>query len=273
MNQFQAKIMQQDPEAIRQLLAENPDPAAAVKAALDAAQTAPPIVQRMQSSLAAIIGDQCLKMEDGILVPAGHIDNGAAERIMRATVEFYTCGDGVGNTSRWILGNILCIFRDLDIDPTDFINATELAYNTMATSETTFRFFGKTAYPMPFSHHKEIAYAKDISDADKHKLAAFISEMQLSLTTARAVIRLAQNKVRDGQQLGNIQDLYGQIDTPTRAGKRFLVLAGTTHRIVDQKPPQAEMEEADAVYEIRSIVKPPAIGGGDRPAEEPAGQA
>jgi len=272
MNKNEAKLLLGDDNAIVALAAANPNPVEAIKAALAAANNAPGFVNKMQQSLASIVGDEAIALENGVFVATKTLSRDDGKRLLTHAADFFTCGDGVGNKARWILGNILAIMKDQEMDPSEFMEATELAYNTMATSETTFRFFRTKHYHMPFSHHKEIAYAKDLSDDQKHAIAAFVAEKQLALTTARAIIKLTQQQIRDNAEIRSPEDLYEKIDIPSRAGKRFLVIAGAVNRIVDRVPDGPEMEEADEVYEIRSIVKSRVVGGGADNPEQPPGQ-
>lgn len=257
MNPLEAKLLLADETAIDLLIAEHADPRNAVKAALLAVQSVPGAIRNMSTGLADIVADPNLEFKEGTFHWVGDANPTRIQEVMEKGVRFFSSSDSAGNMGRWILGNLAAIAEEqMGEDWLHLFDGTELAYNTIVTSKTTFQFFKDKRYQMPFSHHKEIAYAKDLSDAQKHLLAAYVADSGLTLTTARGIMRLMQDQIKTGQTVEAPADLHEKIDTTPRAGKQFLIIEnGGDRRVSDRAPAGAEVEEAEGIYEIRRIIK------------------
>lgn len=282
MDHNSARIILGDEAAITALAARSPDKVEAVRAALAATKQVPAIINEMGEALAAVAADPLIEMRQGCLEWVDgeyNFENEPAKALFRNALKYASSSEKMGNAGRWLLGNIACLMEEAGFDISELIEASDLAYNTVITSMTTFKFFRHKRYPkLPFSHHKEIAYGADLSVDQKHAIAAYAEEQQLSLVAVRGLIKLTQQQVRDNaEDLGFEPEppevLHAKLELNPATIRRFVVITGTGSRIVDRAPAGAEMEEALEVYEIRRIIKPRAFDGGAGPPAEPDGEA
>lgn len=292
MDRNAAQIILGDERALANLAARHPNPLEAIKATLEATKEVPAIVRTMGEQFAALVAHKNIAVENGTLkiLWTDRIENGETlENIAELAAKVFTSTDSVGNTGRWILGNIAHELGKGGYSMEDLLTGTELAYNTIITSRTVFRFFSDQRYRMPFSHHKEICYAKDIPVTQKHQIAKYAADNGLALTSVRQIIKGMQAQLRDVPPatiltaVDEAADEIPGVDTPEElyaATKdidpepepaQFCVVSRGNCQLVSDRPSREEMEEADAVYEIRRILKARAGGGG--PAEGAAGEA
>lgn len=255
MNATDAKLIT-DPAAITALINEV-GPEAAAERMLAAQKACPPFITSLQTGLADLLTNPCLAFQDGAFILTDIPDDEDLIKILRGMLTIDRSSDAAKNMSRWIIGNIAYILMAAGVDAENHLGELDIAYNTWVTSRTTFAFFIEKRYKMLFSHHKEIAYAADLSAEQRHSIAAYCEKAGLPLTVLRKIIRAMQADVRMKKDVLTPQAYHETLPETGPKPKQYLVINGRDRTIVDHKPDGRLLDDADEVYEIRSILKQP----------------
>lgn len=102
----------------------------------------------------------------------------------------------IEDQSCWLLGNIVLVCRDHfgdNYDPSFVIEATDKSYHTLMTSESVFLGWGdRRVEGLSFTHHKEVHYAKGLSDEQKSLILQKALEHKLTVKETRALTSLVK---------------------------------------------------------------------------------
>lgn len=274
MNKESALIQQANPEAIAALSARirnGEDPDSILKEAVKAAAEAPGAIGRIRNHLSDLLVDANLQFEGGIFQIEGELTPEDAKRIVETTIALHKDSENVGGMGRWVLGNIAVILEDHGFSLGDLVEPTQLAYNTIAKSAKTFREFRERRFALPFAHHAEIAYAKDLPQEAKYALLELVETNGSTVTHARAMARVMQDRLKTGETDADwqVEALHAHNkalelkSSPKQAS--FGIVGEHGIQIIHRDPTEAEVASAKEVFKISRFIKreSPDDGAGD----------
>lgn len=266
MDKTTALIRKADPEALAVFKEriENGEEIENVLAGLVAeASKSPGAIGRINDQLGELLVDEALEFNQGVFTAARALEEADANRIINQTIGLYIDSEGVGNMGRWVLGNIAVILEEQGHCISNLIEPTQLAYNTIAKSARTFREFQERRFKLPFAHHSEIAYAKDLPKEAKYAVLEVAEENQLPVAKTKRIAKILQEKIRAAETAEEIDwkaeaaAAHDQANTETNepAQPKYGLFGRNGLQILHRKPTQEEVAEADQVFKISSHLK------------------
>lgn len=273
-----AQLQQLNPTAIQSFaerIAAGEDPSQVIMEVAVAASEAPGAVGRINRHLNNLLVEEKLLFDRGVFVATEGFNQQDAERIITNTVNLANDTEGVGNLGRWVLGNIAVMLEDQGFALGDLVQPTGMAYNTIAKSAKTFREFKDKRYALPFAHHAELAYSKDLPQEGKFAVLQLATDNEIPLLQTRAVAKHLQTRVRAHDVPENwteaAQAAYDTVLNETKTEKTPLygIVSQQGFSTIPRKPTREEVEEALFVFKIGSVIKRPDANGA--PAEETNG--
>jgi len=247
------------------------DPAKILKEAIAIANEAPPATRRVEENLFNLVGNDKLIFESGVFRLTGTINQAEAREIVKYAVNMLNDSESISNMARWVIGNIATILEEAGFSLGDFVEATEMNYNTVACSARTFREFRNKRYRLSFAHHKEIAYQAELTEEGKHAILQLCEEQGIPVLKARKIAKGVREKMKEGQiedwAQAAQQALIEITDEPTTKSLYLLILP-TGPQIIDRKPSDAEVGGSLGAYKLSKVIKDAGEETGEREEAE-----
>lgn len=277
MNRKSALIQKADPETLKAFadrIAAGEDTQEVLSELAQEASKAPGAIGRIKDRLGDLLSDDAIQFEGGVFSPTKEFTKEDAERIITAVVNLNNDSDAIHNMGRWILGNIGSILEDQGFSIGDMIEPTQLAYSTIAKSIYTFREFKERRFKLPFAHHSEIAYTKDIPKEGKYAILEAAEKEGLPLMLTR---KIAKEVIKASAENPEDKDWEVMVEHAKRKAledkneartSAYGIVGAEGLQIVHRTPTPEEMEQAIEVFKIGKFLKERSYDGAGEGAVE-----
>ena len=217
-------------------------------------------INELDAALKSILGHESLVIANNGTVFENKekpLTQKGAEQIALQTASLFDMGETHKALSMKVLGNIAHVLSKTDYPLDTFIKTTGYSYAVVSAAQRTFEFFIDGWFDVSYTHHKEIAHMRNLSDEWKMFLIEMAEAEEWSVAAMRkgaATLKRSLKELNRAISDDEAKEILSHKDEPTRKLKTYLVITPLGRTAVFESTDEPQREPDTACYEINRII-------------------